>query len=105
MQFWQVNHYLSGVYSISSLIFEMSPCHILSGKTDRIVRALLSARSADKSFNDLVRAPALFPFALPVTPADLHQSPCFQVHQAGQEITMIACESIREPTNEPPLFK
>ena len=40
----QVNHYLSGVYYISSLISEVSPWYILEGKSQRITRAFTGLR-------------------------------------------------------------
>lgn len=73
-----------GVYRAGGPFTSADPAAVLW-----LLRTRLCAHRSDVPFNDLVRTPALFPFSVQVTPADLRRSPRLQVYQQGQEMTMV----------------
>jgi len=54
-----------------------------------LLEAVLRARCVDVPVSDLLRAPELFPFAIPLSSGDLMRSERFQTHHQGQGMLMI----------------
>ena len=55
-----------------------------------LLEALLLSRGTDLAFNDLVRSPELFPFALRLSPSDLRASDRLHLYQQGQNLVMVS---------------
>lgn len=54
-----------------------------------LLEAALRARSADVPLSDLLRAPELFPFVIPLSLGDLLRSERFQFHNQGQDMLIV----------------